>query len=202
MNQIIEKLNKILEKKSLLAFSYWLLLLIQYVIIESITWKFESIFFISLTFSLLLLFMIFSFTLVSILIAIVTLWYIAFNSISEILTYTCIFGIIFLIILFIYLYLSKYHKQHKDKLHKATKIWEKVYIWMTIWISIMLLIISILALWKELIWNPKEVIIERNIWEYEEYKFRFYNLDYYFLETNSWAIKIFDNSSIKSIQFK
>lgn len=202
MQKYINKLNKIIENKALLAFSYGFLLLLQYIIIENITWRLDSIYFVSLTFSLLLLFIIFSTFFISFFVSIILIILVAYNKWQYILFWLFVGILIAFIILIIYKVVNSYFKKHTEIFDKIYSIWFKIYIKLLIVFWLLVFITTYFLLWKSLLFEPKSIIVEKENWKYDEYKLRFYNIDYYFLETSSWTIKIYDASTIKSIEFK
>lgn len=202
MQELINKINKILENRTLLFFSYWFLLLFQFTIIYRITWRLDSIYFVSLTFSLLLLFILFSTVIISFVFSILLLCLIFYNSWLSLLFYIFTGLLLGLIFIIIYEFVDNKYNKHIKKIDIIYSFSFKIYkiLLIVFWISFFLY--WFFLYWKDLFWNPKNVIIEREIWKYEEFKLRFYNIDYYFLETWSWTIKIYDSLTIKSLEFK
>lgn len=198
---IINNLNSITNNKWIIILVYSILLLFQYYIIYIITWRIDSIYFVNLTFSLLLLFVIFSSIIVSLLLSILILWYTFFLNWAYILFYITLWiGLGFLIIL-IYEYIYRYHNKHINKLANISNIFINLYLKLLIFIWICFYLYSFNIFINTLINSPKNVLVENDKW-LNEYKLRFYNINYYFLENNSWSVIIYNSSSIKSIEFK
>ena len=197
-----EKIEKVIENKFYLVLMYGLLLLFQYIIIVLITWRLESVYFVSLTFSLMLLFILFSAFFISLILALVVLWILFYQSWLLILFYICMWWVIWILLIYLYriidYFSSKHAKKFDDIFNKVSYYHSKL----TLWIGILFFISVFILYWNELFVKSKEILIEKELWKEEQYKLRFFNNDYYFLETKSWSIKIYDKNVIKSIEFK
>jgi hypothetical protein len=201
-NKYLKTLNKLIDNKWAILFLYGILLLVQYYIIFAITWTISSIYLVSLTFSLLLLFFLFTWIITSILFSVIFIVLIIIQNSSSIMvwvmswiTTVCILGIIYAIIYF-------FSEKHYKKVFKATDSFFKFYFYFVGALWFIIFLYFFMTFFKDLLENPRSVYIERQVWVIEEYKLRFYNMDHYFLETSSWSIKILDNSQVKSLEFK
>lgn len=179
------------EKDYIYIYSF--LLLLQYWVIIYITWNYSSFYFISLSFSLLLLFILIIMLFSSIISTIILLIFIYINIWFIYIIISIFIGII---LVFVWLYL-KDKKIIEDKYYKYIK---KTYNIVLFILVLIVYFINFIFIWDQIINKNNNVTIKNSEWKIENYRLRFYNIDYYFFET--WAtIKILDRSDVKSIEF-
>ncbi len=196
------KINEIIENKWAILFLYGLLLLVQFYIIFKITWTISSIYLVSLSFSLLLLFFLFTWTIISIIFSVIFIILVIIQNTSSIISGVLIWIIILFLFLITFSIIHFFNEKHWKKVLKVADDFWKFYFYFVGWLWVVIFIYFFMTFFKDLLENPRTVYIERQIWEVEEYKLKFYNMEYYFLETSSWSIKILNNSQVKSLEFK
>lgn len=198
LKEIIPFIRKIIGDKVWLLGIYSLFLITQFVILFLLLGKFEAIYFVSLTFTLLFMFMVLAGTFVSVSLSIVFIWIVVAKSLSSILLWVLIW--ILLVIIGGILYLVS--EKHYFIVEKQAQSFFKYYLWSVWGLWFIIFLYFFILFFRDILQSPTPIVIETSSWIIDDYKLRFYNVDYYFLENSSWSIDIFDNSEIKKITFQ